>query len=36
LMNGGICGSDHTTFLRLPTTQRLILTMLCIYPRHRQ
>src|SRR5271169_1268526 len=28
----GSCGSDHTTFLRLPTTQRLILTMQFYYP----
>jgi hypothetical protein len=28
LTNGGNCGSDQTTFLRLPITQRLILTML--------
>src|SRR5580658_6461422 len=29
---GGSCGSDHTTFLRLPTTQRLILTMFVYLP----
>src|SRR5580704_4058436 len=32
LMNGGSCGSDQTTFLRLPMTQRLILTMSCYLP----
>jgi hypothetical protein len=33
LMKGGSCGSDQTTFLRLPMTQRLILTMTFTYPR---
>ena len=35
LTNGGSCGSDQTTFLRLPVTQRLILTMPFMYPWHR-
>ena len=34
LMKGGSFGSDQMTFLRWPTTQRLILTMPSIYPRH--
>src|SRR5712691_8884830 len=32
LMKGGSCGSDQTTFLRLPMTQRLILTMFFYVP----
>jgi hypothetical protein len=35
LTNGGSFGSDQTTFLRLPVTQRFILTMLVIYPKRR-